>query len=62
MTRQTERSPIGTADRGARWWRGGLLLLVLAWPLFGHGCHSGDHDDELVLIPPEVVTKADDSP
>jgi len=29
-----------------------LLLLVLVWPIFGHGCHAGDHDDELSIVPP----------
>ena len=30
----------------------GLLALVaLAVPLFAHGCHAGDHDDEPVFAP-----------
>ena len=26
-----------------------LGLLVIALPIIGHGCHAGDHDDELRL-------------
>ena len=29
-----------------------LIPLVLAVPLFAHGCHMGDHDDEPALAPP----------
>ena len=28
-----------------------LGLLVIALPIIGHGCHAGDHDDELRLPP-----------
>jgi hypothetical protein len=29
-----------------------LIPVVLAVPLFAHGCHTGDHDDEPVFAPP----------
>jgi hypothetical protein len=29
-----------------------LILVVLALPIFAHGCHSGDHDDEPLFAPP----------
>ena len=29
-----------------------LIPLLLAVPIFGHGCHRGDHDDEPVFAPP----------
>jgi hypothetical protein len=28
-------------------WLGGLALALLVATVVGHGCHSGDHDDEL---------------
>lgn len=33
-------------------WRYAWLLAVLVCPLFAHGCHTGDHDDELSASPP----------
>jgi hypothetical protein len=32
--------------------------MVLVWPVFGHGCHSGDHDDELAISPPALKNDA----
>jgi hypothetical protein len=32
---------------GAMFWRWAWLVVIIVWPLFAHGCHSGDHDDEL---------------
>jgi len=29
-----------------------LLAVALALPVFAHGCHTGDHDDEPLLSPP----------
>jgi hypothetical protein len=29
-----------------------LMVIALALPIFAHGCHTGDHDDEPSLIPP----------
>ena len=29
-----------------------LLAGLLALPIFAHGCHTGDHDDEPLLISP----------
>ena len=29
-----------------------LLVVVLVVPLFAHGCHRGDHDDEPAQSPP----------
>lgn len=28
-----------------------VIVVVLALPIFAHGCHAGDHDDEPVLFP-----------
>jgi hypothetical protein len=28
-----------------------LIVVVLALPIFAHGCHAGDHDDEPALFP-----------
>jgi hypothetical protein len=30
----------------------GIVVAVLALPLFAHGCHTGDHDDEPAFHPP----------
>jgi hypothetical protein len=32
--------------------------MVLVWPVFGHGCHTGDHDDELAISPPGLKKDA----
>jgi hypothetical protein len=40
-----------TARRGARFWRWAWLVVALVWPAFAHGCHAGDHDDELAVVP-----------
>lgn len=29
-----------------------LMAGMLTLPIFAHGCHTGDHDDEPLLIPP----------
>jgi hypothetical protein len=31
-------------------WRWGWLLLVATALIFCHGCHGGDHDDELLVV------------
>ena len=28
-----------------------LIPVVLAVPIFAHGCHAGDHDDEPLFAP-----------
>lgn len=28
-----------------------VLLAALAVPVFAHGCHAGDHDDEPLVVP-----------
>ena len=41
-----------TGDRLAprAWWFACVVVLV-ALPIFAHGCHRGDHDDEPVFVP-----------
>jgi hypothetical protein len=47
--------------RGAAMWRWAWLLAVLVWPVFAHGCHTGDHDDELMIAPPpDAAAQADE--
>ena len=29
-----------------------FVLLALVVPVFAHGCHGGDHDDEPAFVPP----------
>ncbi len=29
-----------------------LISVILVLPLFAHGCHTGDHDDEPQFAPP----------
>jgi hypothetical protein len=36
-------------------------LLIAAYLLFAHGCHSGDHDDELMIRPPISAAKQTDN-
>ena len=33
-------------------WRWLWLGVLAAWLIVAHGCHAGDHDDELVIAPP----------
>ena len=54
-TQETERP--GTQSAGA--WNWAWLVLILVWPVFAHGCHGGDHDDELAA-PPEASRAADE--
>jgi hypothetical protein len=30
-----------------------VLFVLAGWLIFCHGCHTGDHDDELAVILPE---------
>ena len=30
-------------------WRWAWLLMLATWVIVAHGCHGGDHDDELSL-------------
>jgi len=32
-----------------RWWRGLAIALLAAGLILCHGCHRGDHDDELIV-------------
>ena len=53
---------VGSREFGARrwhtmpaprpWWVA-VVVLLLALPIFAHGCHTGDHDDEPLLVPVE---------
>ena len=36
-------------------------LLLGAYLLIAHGCHSGDHDDELMINPPISAAKQTDN-
>lgn len=29
-----------------------VVAFLLAVPIFGHGCHRGDHDEEPLFVPP----------
>ena len=46
-TQETTRPGV----RRARFWRWAWLVVALVWPAFAHGCHAGDHDDELAVAP-----------
>ena len=46
MTIQETKRP---GVRGARFWRWAWLIVAVVWPAFAHGCHAGDHDDELSI-------------
>lgn len=35
-----------------------LVPLVLALPVFAHGCHTGDHDDEPSAAPQSLEPEA----
>ena len=28
-----------------------VVVMLLTLPIFGHGCHRGDHDDEPAFVP-----------
>jgi hypothetical protein len=32
-------------------WRWAWLAVLAVWLIFAHGCHPGDHDDELAIVP-----------
>ncbi len=32
-------------------WRWAWLVLLAAGLILAHGCHAGDHDDDLVIAP-----------
>jgi hypothetical protein len=49
MTTQETKRP---GVRGAKFWRWAWLVVALVWPAFAHGCHAGDHDDELSVASP----------
>ncbi|HJZ59784.1 MAG TPA: hypothetical protein VKE74_32885 [Gemmataceae bacterium] len=46
---------MGRTEHGRGWAFAALLVLLasLAIPLFAHGCHTGDHDDEPLFVPQE---------
>jgi hypothetical protein len=50
MMTQTKRPGV----RKARFWRWAWLVVALVWPAFAHGCHAGDHDDELAVTVPRL--------
>jgi hypothetical protein len=52
MTPQQTRRPVLQADSSSCW-RWAWVAAILVWPIFAHGCHTGDHDDELALTPEE---------
>ena len=37
---------------GVLLWRWAWLLVLATWIIVAHGCHAGDHDDELAIVPP----------
>jgi hypothetical protein len=40
--------------RPALAWRWGVLVVLAVALVLAHGCHAGDHDDELAVCPPGV--------
>lgn len=48
-----QRSVVGRESAGGAgprlWW---LIPVLVAVPLFAHGCHTGEHDDEPAVAPP----------
>ena len=49
---------IGLADgaetpsrRTALVWHWAWLMVLATWLILAHGCHGGDHDDELAVMP-----------
>ena len=46
-SRETEPEPVPRAVWVA------FAAMLLALPIFAHGCHRGDHDDEPAFIPVE---------
>src|SRR5215203_4213515 len=49
--------------RTPAFWRWAWVVVVLAWPIFAHGCHGGDHDTELAVPPePRPATHLSPSP
>lgn len=61
----------GGRETGGGGWGPGLspaaflfaTLLFLVGPIFAHGCHTGDHDDEPAFAPPPAdVTSAPPPP
>lgn len=43
------RDPVRTAHQMSVRILAGILLALGICTIFCHGCHSGDHDDELIL-------------
>lgn len=39
----------GRSRHPRRWWRAVAVALLAAGLILCHGCHSGDHDDELIV-------------
>lgn len=35
------------------------LMLLAGLLIVSHGCHAGDHDDELSVAPPQAVDEPD---
>lgn len=31
-------------------WRWVWLVVLATWVILAHGCHTGDHDDELAVV------------
>jgi hypothetical protein len=47
-------------DEGPGWprlWFWLALVVLVGILIFSHGCHSGDHDDELSVTVPKAVQK-----
>lgn len=42
-------APLPTHERVDRIVRWGLFLMLCGYVLFAHGCHAGDHDNELFV-------------
>jgi hypothetical protein len=34
-------------------WRWAWVAVLATWLILAHGCHAGDHDDELVITWPD---------
>jgi hypothetical protein len=52
----SERSDVRAEKLGGRGFAFATLFVfvaALALPVFAHGCHAGDHDDEPLFIPTE---------
>jgi hypothetical protein len=41
----------GNAPRSGWLARWAWLVLLAGWVILAHGCHAGDHDDELAVVP-----------